>query len=122
MIIIIPLVIIICFTAWILRPGRCPSKPRRIAILATVIPVLAAALAAVIFQLLHNAAGMTWVSEASNTCFIISVVIIGLAILAIVGLAIARKWEIVKGIGFGICIGVLISVIELVLLEWLAGV
>lgn len=122
MIIIIPLVIIVCFIAWLLRPGKSPSKARLIAILATTVPVFTAALVAVIFQLLHNAAGMTWVAEAANICFIICIGITGLAILAVIGLLIARKWEIAKGTGFGICIGIIISVIDLVVLEWLAGV
>jgi hypothetical protein len=122
MIIIIPLVIFVCAIAWFLRPGRSPSKPLIIAILVIAVPVLAASLAAVIFQLLHNAAGMAWVSDASNICFIISMGLICLAILAIVGFAIARKWEIAKGMGFGVCLGILISIIDLAVLEWLAGV
>jgi hypothetical protein len=122
MIIIIPLVLIVCIIAWILRPGINPSTPRKIAILATAVPVFIAALVAVIFQLLHNSSGMTWVSEAANTSFIVTVGIVGLSILAVLAFIIARKWEIAKGAGFGACIGVLISAVDLALLEWLAGV
>jgi len=122
MIIIIPLVVAICILAWVLRPGKSPTNLRLIAVLATAIPPLVVAVVAVIFQLWHNATGRTWVSDISNTCFIISIGMVGLAILATVVFIVARKWEIAKGMGFGICIGVLTSVIELAVLEWLAGV
>ena len=122
MIIIIPFVILAGFLAWVLRPGKSSAKPRIVAILATAIPTLVVAVVAVIFQVLHNTAGMTWVSDISNTCFIVGISLVGAAILAAVGFVIARKWEIAKGIGFGICIGVFIAVIELAVLEGLAGV
>ena len=122
MIIIIPLLFIIGAVAWLLRPGKRPANQRKIAILATAIPPVIVAIAAVTFQLLHNAAGNTWVSDAANTCFVISISLVGLAILAAIGFAVARRGEIAKGIGFGICIGVFICVIELAVLEWLAGV
>lgn len=122
MIVIIPLVVVTCTLAWVLRPGKSPSRLRKIAILTTAIPPLVLAVVAVIFQLWHNAAGRTWVSDISNTCFIVSIGMIGLAILVTVGFVIARKWELAKGMGFGICIGVLTSVIELAVLEWLGGV
>jgi hypothetical protein len=122
MIIIVPLVILAGFLAWVLRPGRAPSRPRKAAILATIIPPLVASIVAIIFQVLHNAAGLTWVSEISNICFIVSISLVGASILAAVGFVIARKWEIAKGIGFGICISIIICVIELAVLEWLAGV
>ena len=122
MIIIIPFIILAGFLAWALRPGKNPTKPRVIAILATAIPTLMVAVVAVIFQVLHNTAGMTWVSDISNTCFIVSIGLVGAAILAAFGFAIARKWEIAKGIGFGFCISIIICVIELAVLEWLAGV
>ncbi len=122
MIVIVPLVLVVGVVAWLLRPGRRPSNQRKIAITATAIPPFIVAIVAVTFQLLHNAAGRTWVSDIANTCFIVTVSMVGLAILAVVGFIITRKWEIAKGIGFGICIGVLISVIELALLEQLAGI
>jgi hypothetical protein len=122
MIIIVLLVIVVGVVAWLLRPGKSPAKPRKVAILATAVPPLVIAIVAVVFQLLHNAVGNTWVSDISNTCFIVTIGLVGAAILALVGFAIARKWEIAKGIGFGVCIGVIISVIEFGVLEWLAGV
>jgi Na+-transporting NADH:ubiquinone oxidoreductase subunit NqrE len=122
MTLIIPLLIIIGVLAWMLRPGKNPTKPRRVSIAATAIASLVVAIVAVIFQVLQNTTGRTWVSDISNTCFIISLCLVGIAILATVGFVIARKWEIAKGIGFGICIGVLIVIIELAVLEWLAGV
>jgi hypothetical protein len=122
MIVIIPLVIAVGVLAWVLRPGKRPTNSRRIAILVTAIPPLVVALAAVVFQLLHNAAGKTWVSDISNTCFIVGLGLVGVAILASAGFAIARKGEIAKGIGFGVCIAVVISIIDLALLEGLGGV
>jgi len=122
MIVIVPLVLVVGVVAWLLRPGKRPANQRKIAIMATAIPPFVVAIVAVIFQLLHNAAGRTWVSDIANTCFIITIGMVGLAILTVVGFVITRKWEIAKGIGFGICIGVFISVTELALLEWLAGI
>jgi len=122
MIIIVPLIFVVGFVAWVLRPGKRSANQRKIAILATAIPPFVVATFAVVFQLLHNAAGRTWVSDIANTCFIITISMVGVAILALVGFVVARKWEIAKGMGFGICIGVFISVTELALLEWLAGV
>jgi len=106
----------------VLRPGKSTIIPRGAAILATVIPPVVVAIAAVVFQLLHNAAGKTWVSDISNTCFIVGLGLIGAAILASVGFTFMRKGEVAKGIGFGICIAVIISIIEFGLLEWLGGV
>jgi hypothetical protein len=121
-IIIVPLMIVVGVLAWVLGPGKSPSKPRRVAILASVIPPLVVDIVALIFQVLHNMAGMTWVSDISNTCFIVSISLVGAAIFALVGFAIARKWEIARGIGFGICIGIIVSIIGFGVLEWLAGV
>jgi len=122
MIIIIPLIIVTGVLVWVLRPGMNPAKSRKIAIVATAIPPFIAAITAIIFQVAHNISGRTGVSDISNTCFIVTISLVGAAILATIVFTIARKWEIAKGIGFGICIGVLISVIELAVLEWLAGV
>ena len=122
MIVIIPLIIAVGVLAWVLRPGKRPTNPRRIAILVTTIPPLIVAITAVVFQVLHNVAGSTWVSDISNTCFIVSIGLVGAAILASAGFAIARKGEIAKGIGFGACIAVVVSIIELGLLEGLGGV
>ena len=122
MIIIIPLIMAICALAWVLRPGKRPTNSRIVAILATVIPPLVIAIAAVVFQLLQNATGNVEVSDISNTLFITGIFVIGAAMLALAGFAVMRKGEIVKGIGFGICIAIVVSIIELGLLEGLAGV
>jgi hypothetical protein len=106
----------------VLRPGKSPTTARKAAILATAIPPVVVAIAAVIFQLLHNAAGKTWVSDISNTCFIVGLGLIVAAILASAGFAFARKGEVAKGIGFGICIAIVLSIVEFGLLEWLGGV
>jgi hypothetical protein len=120
--IIILLIFIVGAVAWVLRPRKSQANQRKIAILATSIPPFIVAIAAVIFQLLHNASGRIWVSDIANTCFIVTIGMVCLAILAAVGFVIARKLEIAKGAGFGICISILISIIELAVLEWLAGV
>ena len=122
MIIIVPLIIVVGIVAWILRPGKTPSNPRKLAIIATVIPSLLVGIAAVIFQLLHNADGTVEVSNISNTLFLVGLGLIGAYILTLIGFAIARKGDIAKGIGFGVCIAIVISIIELGLLEWLGGV
>ena len=118
----IPLVIVIGVLAWVLRPGKRPTNPSRLSILAIVIPTVVVAIAAVIFQLLHNATGNVGVSDISNTCFIVGLGLIGAAILALAGFALMRRGEVAKGIGFGLCIAIFLSVIDFALLEWLAGV
>jgi len=118
----IPLIIVMGILAWVLRPRERLTNPRRLAILATVIPTGAVAIAAVIFQLLHNASGNAWVSDISNTLFIVGLGLIGAAILALAGFALAHKGEVAKGIGFGLCIAIILSAAEFALLEWLAGV
>ena len=119
---IIPLIIAASVLAWVLRPRKGMTTPRRTAILATAIPPFVVAIAAVVFQLLHNAAGKTWVSDISNTCFIVGLGLIGAAILASAGFAFTRKGEVAKGVGFGICITVIVSILELALVWWLGGV
>ncbi len=122
MIVIIPIFITVCIVAWLLRPRKNISKSRKYAILSVIIPSLVLALTAVVFQLLQNATGNVEVSDISNTLFIAGIFVIGAAILVLAGFAVARKWEIAKGIGFGICTAVLVSIIEFGLLEGLAGV
>ena len=122
MIIIVPLIMVVGFVAWLLRPGKTPARNRVISILATVIPSLLVGIAAVAFQLLHNATGTVEVSDISNTLFLVGLGLIGVYILTLVGFALARKGDIAKGTGFGICIAIVISTLELGLLEWLGGV
>jgi ABC-type dipeptide/oligopeptide/nickel transport system permease component len=122
MTLILPLVIVVGILAWVLRPRKSPTTARIAAILVTAIPQFVVAIAAIVFQLMHNAAGKTWVSDISNTCFLVGLALTGVAILASAGFAFARKGEIAKGIGFGICIAVIVAIIEFGLLEWLGGV
>jgi hypothetical protein len=122
MIFIIPLIIVIGLLAWVLRPEKKPTISRRIAILVTTIPALAVAITAVVIQLLHNATGKVEVSDISNTLFIVGLGLVGAYILATIGFIVAHTGDIAKGIGFGICISVVIYIIELGLLEWLGGV
>jgi hypothetical protein len=122
MIIIIPFLILVCIVAWLLQPGKTPSRPRVIAILVAAVPVLLLAIVAVIFQLVHNAAGTVDVADIANTCFVAGAGFIAACILASVGFALARKGDIARGMGFGLCIALVVSIIELGLLEWLGGV
>jgi peptidoglycan/LPS O-acetylase OafA/YrhL len=122
MIFIIPLFIAVCIVAWMLRPRKNISKSRKYAILSVILPSLVLVVTAVVFQLLQNATGNVEVSDISNTLFITGIFVIGAAILALAGFAVMRKGEIAKGIGFGICIALLVSIIEFGLLEGLAGV
>lgn len=118
----IPLIIITGILAWVLRPRERLTNPQRLTILAAVIPPGVAAIAAVVFQLIHNAAGKTFVSDISNSLFIVGLVLIVAAILALAGFALARKVETAKNIGFGLCITVILYIIEFGLLEGLAGI
>jgi peptidoglycan/LPS O-acetylase OafA/YrhL len=122
MIIIIPLFIVVCIVAWLIRPRKNTSKSRKYAILSLILPSLVFAITAVFFQLLQNATGNVEVSDISNTLFITGIFFIGAAALALAGFAIMRKGEIAKGIGFGICIALLVSIIEFGSLEGLAGI
>ncbi len=122
MIIIVPLIIVVGIIAWLLRPGKTPTKHRMVSILVTVIPPLFVGIAAIIFQLLNNTAGTVEVSIISNTLFLVGLGLIGAYILTLIGFTLARNGDIAKGIGFGICIAVVISIIELGLLEWLGGI
>ena len=122
MIVIVPLVIAIGVLAWVLRPGKKPNISRRNSIFATVIPALAVAIAAVSFQMLHNSAGIVEVSDISNNLFLVGIGLIGAYIIASVIFVITQKSDIAKGIGFGTCIAVVLSIVELGLLEWLGGV
>ncbi len=122
MIVIIPLIIVVGIIGWALRPGVRPSNPRKVAILAIVVPALAVAIAAVIFQVLHNTTGTIEVAEIANTLFVVGLGLIAASILAAFGYALLHQGDIARGMGFGACIAVIISVIELGLLEWLAGV
>jgi len=122
MIFILPLVIIVLVLAWLLRPGKSPTKPRKVGILVSVLPPFTVAIAAIVFQVMHNAAGKTWVSDISNTCFLVGLGLTGLAILASLSFTIMRKVELAKGIGFGACINIIISIILFGFLEWLGGV
>ena len=118
----IPLIIVIGVLAWVLWPGKRSTNPRKLTILATVILPVVVAIAAVIFQLLHNATGNVGVADISNICFIVGLGLIGAAILALLGFTIAHKGEVAKGVGFGLCIAVALSVAEFAMLEGLAGV
>ncbi len=122
MTVIIPIAIIACILAWVFRPKTGTFKARRAAILVTAIPLVILAIAALVFQLLQNATGDKEVSDISNICFIVGIGMIGAAILALLGFAVARKVEITKGLGFGLSIMVILSIVEFVSLEALAGV
>jgi len=122
MTILIPIAIIAGILVWVFRPQKGTIKTRGASILTTAIPPVIVAIAALVFQLLHNATGNTGVSDISNTCFIVGIGQIGAAILALLGFAVARKVEIVKGIGFSLNIVVILSILEFGLLEGLAGV
>lgn len=125
MIVIIPLMIVIGALAWVLRPGKKPTIPRRNSVLITVIPALLVSVAAVIFQLLYNATGtieVSNVSNISNTLFLVSLGLIGAYIFSSVSFAVARKGDVAKGTAFGACVAVILTITELGLLEWLGGV
>lgn len=96
------------------------SKSRKYAILSVTLLSLVLACTAVVYQSLQNATGK-FVSGVSVTLSITGYILIGAAILASAGFAITDKGEIAQGIGFGICIAVVLSIIELGLLQWMVG-
>ena len=122
MTIIIPIALIAGILAWVFRPNTVTIKARRAAILATTIPLVIIAIAALFSQILQNSTGGTGISDISNALFIVGLGLTGATVLALIGFAIARKVEITKGIGFGLNIMVILSIIEFVSLEALAGV
>lgn len=117
----IPLFIIVCILAWILRPGKSPSNVCKLSILSSAFFQFDVAVVAVVLQLLHNSAGNTGVSDISNICFIVGLCLIGVAILASAALFISHRREIARCTGFGVCIAVVIAIINFALLEWLGG-
>lgn len=122
MTIIIPLCILIGLLAWRLRPHKHETRSSRIAIFATILPSGAMAIAAVAFQLLHNASGVISVAEASNSIFVAGLIFIVVGIPVSICFALFKKKDIAKSISFGLCISFFITVVELGLLEWLGGV
>jgi len=122
MLVTIPLVILTCFIAWLLRPRKNSPKPRIYAGLSVALLSLSLAAVSVAFQFYQNSTGSIQVSDVSNSLFIAGLIVIAAALLTLVGFAAARKRDIVLGIGFGVCTAVFFSVIELGLLEWLGGV
>ena len=109
-----------CVLALILRPGKTSTKHRIVAILTTAIPIIVVAIALVILQMIYSAAGNTGASSLSYTCLIVALSLIGVAILASVYFAFTHKVEIAKGIGFGICIVIVISALQWIWLDGLA--
>jgi hypothetical protein len=77
---------------------------------------------AVIFQLVYTINGNMEVAVISNALFVAGLLLICAAIAVSICFAVARKGEIAKGIGFGICIAFTISIVELALLECISGV
>jgi hypothetical protein len=122
MIVIFPLLIAVVVTGWILRPRTSSSRARKAAALAVSVLSAVVALASIGFQLIHKLNGPEGVSEVSNSLFVVDLGIVVAAMLAAVGLVIARKSEMAKGLGFGTCVAVAVCVAELGLLEWMGGV
>lgn len=122
MTVIIPVIVIAVTLGIILRPNKNTIKERRIAILVATVPLLIIFAASLIIQSLYNPTGDVKVSEISNILFIIGSCITGAVLLAIIGLIILRKMEIAKGLGFSFTIMVILSTVEFVSLEALAGI
>lgn len=122
MLAIIPLLAVILILAWMLRPLRGSSKSQKTAIFLVSVISLTLGMAAIIFQLMQNTTGTIEVSNVSNNFFVAGLAVIGAALLALLGFALVRRGDIIKGLGFGICLAIVISVVEFGMLEWLAGV
>ena len=76
--------------AWVLRPGKKMTTPRRVATLATAIPPVVPGIVNVFSVLLLH-------RDVSETCFWVALGLMGAAILASAGFAITHKGEIAKG-------------------------
>jgi hypothetical protein len=122
MTVVIPLVIVFGILLWVFRPAKGLTGSGRLAMLVTLIPPIAVAIAAVIIQLLHKAAGTISVSDISNTLFISGLGLIGVAILALIGFALKRKFETAKALGFSICLAAIVYLAVFGVLEWSGGV
>jgi hypothetical protein len=122
MIIILPLIVLIGILAWILRPYKGMNNSSKAAMFTAIVLSVVVAITAIALQLLHNSTGKVEVSEISNILFIIGFGLIVVYILTSIGFVIAHRGDIARGIGFGACIAVIISIIELGFLEWLGGV
>ena len=60
--------------------------------------------------------------DVSNILFIVGISLIGVAIIKLLGFAVVRRTEIVKGIVFSLDLVIILSILEFGLLEGLAGV
>jgi heme/copper-type cytochrome/quinol oxidase subunit 4 len=85
------------------------------------VPSLILAVVSVIVQIVQNSTGNTDLSYISNVLFIIGLAVIVIAIVLLAFLAYKRRSEIVRALSFGICIAVILCVLELFVLGWLAG-
>ncbi|MHB8105465.1 MAG: hypothetical protein ACYDG5_08015 [Dehalococcoidales bacterium] len=122
MTVIIPIAIIAGILAWVLRPSRETIKTRWLAILATTIPLVVTVIVALLFQYFQNSTGGAVVSGVANNLFVTGLCLIGIVVISLIGFAFTRKVEIVKGIGFGLTINVILSLVQFVSLEAIAGI
>jgi len=122
MIVTIPLIIVVGVIAWMIRPREKLVGPARVSILATIIPPCLALLLAIASQLLGNVAAIAGVSVPANTFFVIALGLVGIALIVLIVFAIKRKGEVVRAVGFGICISFILCILVFGLLEWLAGI
>lgn len=100
------LIVLAGILAWVLRPGKKMTTPRRVATLATAIPPVVPGMLVVFFSLLLH-------RDVSYTCGHVVFGLIGAAILASAGFAITHKGEIAKGIGVGTGIAIIVGIIEM---------
>ncbi len=122
MLVIAVVILAVGILAWILRPRREASRSRKYASLFVAGPLFLLAVLAIVFQLAHNSAGNISVADSSNWLFVAGILSVAGALIASAVLALARLTEVSKGMAFGACISVAVSVVELGLLEWLGGV
>jgi uncharacterized membrane protein required for colicin V production len=117
---VIPFLLMITgLLTWTLRPGKNTTESRRTASWVTAISVGITAVVSIAAQLFHYASGEWLVSTISGIFIDIGLGFIGLAILVLIGFAIARRGEIAKGIGFGISVGIIAIIVESVLVVWI---
>jgi len=94
---------------WVLRPRHGTAASRKTASLATTIPPVGAAAAAVV----SLAAGRWYISPVPAVFFMAGLTLTAINILVLAGLLAARRTETAKGVGFGICASIVAYAIEI---------
>ncbi|PPD58441.1 hypothetical protein [Dehalogenimonas etheniformans] len=114
----IPLLLIAAYSAWMLKLGRGLKKPRYYSILAIGVPAIIFIIGALVAELIEESAGDQSISDVSDLFFTAGLVLVAIALVALIAFALARRWEVVKGVGFSLSVTFIALFIELFVLKW----